>query len=66
VRVLRARPRDPSDPAASFSGSPAAEDLASWFPRGEDVFLPEYSHFIPMEAPGLIARHVAELASEVR
>jgi pimeloyl-ACP methyl ester carboxylesterase len=30
------------------------------------VFLPEYSHFIPMEAPGLIAQHVAELASTVR
>jgi pimeloyl-ACP methyl ester carboxylesterase len=61
VRVLRARPRDPADPAAAFSGSPAAPDLASWFPRGEDVYLPEHSHFIPMEAPALVARHLHEL-----
>ena len=66
VRVLRARPRDPNNPAAAFSGSPAADDLAAWFPRGEDVFLPQYSHFIPMEAPDLIAAQLKELLSRVR
>jgi len=65
VRVLRARPRDSDSPAASFSGSPAAVDLASWFPRGEDVFLPQHSHFIPMEAPRLIARHLTEMTALV-
>lgn len=65
VRVLRARPRDPDNPADSFAGSPAAPDLASWFREGEDVFLPEHSHFIPMGAPALVARHVREIASLV-
>ncbi|MDA0353720.1 MAG: alpha/beta hydrolase [Chloroflexi bacterium] len=65
VRVLRARPRDPADPASAFSGSPAAVDLASWFQHGEDVYLPQYTHFIPMEAPGLIAQHVTELLALV-
>lgn len=66
VRVLRARPRDPDNPADAFAGSPAATDLASWFREGEDVFLPERSHFIPMEAPALVAHHVAEIAALVR
>jgi hypothetical protein len=25
------------------------------------VYLPEHSHFIPMEAPALVARHLHEL-----
>ena len=65
VRVLRARPSDPEQPADAFSGSPAAVDLARWFRRGEDVFLPEYSHFMPMEAPSVIARHVEELVASL-
>jgi pimeloyl-ACP methyl ester carboxylesterase len=65
VRVLRAKPRDlhaTPGSAMGMSGSPAAPDLAAQFRHGEDVFLPEHSHFIPMEAPDLIARHVRELA----
>ena len=65
ARVLRARPADPSNPAAAFDGSPTDPAVASWFARGEDVSLPEYSHFIPMEAPDLVARHVAEAAALV-
>ena len=44
-----------------MSSSPTAPDLASHFEHGEDVYLPEYSHFMPMEDPGLVARHVLEL-----
>jgi len=66
ARVLRARPRDPENPAAAFDGSPTDPTVASWFAQGEDVFLPEYSHFLPMEAPALVARHLAELATLVR
>ncbi len=65
VRVLRARQRDPADPATYFSGSPTARDVANWFPSAEDVPLPQYTHFIPMEAPGLVARHVEEMAGGV-
>lgn len=66
ARVLRARPPDPSNPAAAFDGSPTDPEVASWFVRGEDVSLPEHSHFIPMEAPALVARHVGEMAAGVR
>jgi pimeloyl-ACP methyl ester carboxylesterase len=66
VRVVRARPRHPDAPGGAFSGSPTAPDLASWFAHGEDVLLPEHSHFIPMEAPALVARHIAEVAESIR
>ena len=65
ARVLRARERDTSNPAAAFDGSPTDPAVASWFRNGEDVSLPEYSHFIPMEAPGLVAGHIAEVAALV-
>jgi pimeloyl-ACP methyl ester carboxylesterase len=60
VRILRARPRTESV-QFDMSSSPTAPDLASHFPRADDVFLPHMSHFIPMEDPALVARHVREL-----
>ncbi|WP_322796309.1 alpha/beta hydrolase [Tepidiforma sp.] len=60
VRVLRARPRDEANPM-DMSGSPTAPDLAAHFPRGEDVPVPQYSHFIPMEDPGFIAAEIDRL-----
>jgi pimeloyl-ACP methyl ester carboxylesterase len=60
VRVLRARSRRGAG-ATDMSGSPTAPDLASHFRHGEDVYLPENTHFIPMEDPGLVARHILEL-----
>lgn len=62
VRVLRAQPRQgPGD--FDMSRSPTAPDLARRFARGEDVFLPELTHFIPMQDPDLVARHLRELGA---
>ena len=36
--------------------------LASRFPRGVDVWLPESSHFLPMERPDTVADYIADLA----
>ena len=44
-----------------FSTSPTDPLLASRLPRGRDVLLAERSHFIPMEAPEVVARHIREL-----
>jgi len=63
VRVLRAKERT-GEVTVDMSGSPTAPDLASHFRHGEDVYLPQYSHFMPMEDPELIARHVRELAAK--
>ena len=60
VRILRARPAGDGDQSA-FVASPTDPELASAFPRAEDVVLPELTHFIPMQAPDLVASHIRDL-----
>jgi lipase len=38
--------------------SPTDPALARRFPKGRDTFLPDLSHFIPMEAPELVAEYI--------
>jgi len=52
---LRALPRDASSQEVDFSASPTWPELADQFQRGQDVLLPELSHFIPMQDPSLVA-----------
>jgi lipase len=61
VRLLRARQRADGN-LMDMSGSPTAPDLASHFRQVEDISLPQYSHFIPMEDPAFVAAQVRELA----
>ncbi len=61
VRVLRAKQREPDKPA-DMSASPTWPGLADAFADGEDVPLPQHSHFIPMEAPELVSAHIIELS----
>lgn len=63
VRLLRA-----GRPAArpfDMEGSPTAPDLAQFFRRCDDTALAEHSHFIPMEAPDLVAACVLDLLNVV-
>ena len=60
VRVLRA-PQVDGGPAANMSGSPTWPGLAAAFPHGEDMLLPDFTHFIPMEDPAFVASQIAEL-----
>jgi len=64
VRVLRARERTAEQIMADMSGSPTAPDLASHFRHGEDRYLPQYSHFMPMEDPAFIAGQIRELIAK--
>jgi len=58
VHVVRAgRYRDPANVMGT---SPTAADLAASFARGADTLLLEHSHFIPMEAPELAAKLIAD------
>ena len=57
VTVLRAAPREPGETQMDFSKSPTWPDLATQFENGVDDFHPELSHFIPMQAPELVAQH---------
>jgi pimeloyl-ACP methyl ester carboxylesterase len=52
--VLRAG--QPARDVTDMEASPTAPDLAAHFPDGQDVHLPGYSHFLPMEDPELVAR----------
>ena len=62
VTILRAG----STPTSSFdiNASPTAPGAAACFPRGRDVFLPEHNHYIPMEAPELVAAEMRSLLVE--
>ncbi len=49
-----------------FDGSPTADDLASHFKHATDERLTGVSHFIPMEAPDLTARHILNVYNASR
>lgn len=56
VTILRAKGRDAETPEGfDFAISPTWEGLASAFPRGTDIYLPQLTHFIPMQDPALVA-----------
>jgi lipase len=57
VTVIRSARKMQTGGAMDMAGSPTAPDLVTHFRRGKDVEAP-FSHFIPMEAPGLIADHI--------
>lgn len=59
VTILRAEPRDESNSAMDFSKSPTWPELVKCFKRGGDVYLPELTHFIPMQAPDKVAHYIA-------
>lgn len=46
-----------------MSASPTATDLYKAFPRAFDIHLPNYSHFLPMEAPEWVAAYIRGLLS---
>lgn len=51
------------DPSNLMGSSLTAPDLAVNFARGDDILLQDHSHFIPMEAPGLAAKMIADMLS---
>jgi pimeloyl-ACP methyl ester carboxylesterase len=57
--VLRGHPY--THGAQDLAGSPTAPDLATYLPHGRDVPLVNHSHFIPMEAPSLVANAILDL-----
>lgn len=62
VTVMRA-PQDLDDPD-NYAGSPTWPGLADFLPNARDLYLPERSHFIPMEDPALVARIIQEAVDQ--
>lgn len=59
VTILRAKERPPGPrERMDFSDSPTWPKLAATFKKGRDVYLPELTHFIPMQDPALVARYI--------
>jgi pimeloyl-ACP methyl ester carboxylesterase len=58
VTVLRAKRVEHRDGVMDFATSPTWPGLADEFPNGRDVYLPEQTHFLPMEASKLVAGYV--------
>ena len=56
--VVRAKQTGAND----FKGSPTWPKLAALFPKGEDLYRPDRTHFHPFEDPADAARIIAEFA----
>lgn len=61
VTVLRAEERIGEIEKLDFSKSPTWPQIAQYFPKGKDVYLPNMSHMMPMQDPMLIAKMILEL-----
>ena len=60
VRIIRARQR-PETGTFDMSYSPTAPDLVRRFANATDECLQEYSHYLPMEAPQLVAEYIQSI-----
>ena len=60
VRILRARQRN-VDTMMDMSSSPTSPDLVAHFTNATDYLYPELTHYMPMQAPGLVAEHILEM-----
>jgi pimeloyl-ACP methyl ester carboxylesterase len=58
VTVLRAERLQGERTSLDFTKSPTWPELADQFQNGRDVYLPELTHFMPMQAPQLVAEYI--------
>ncbi|MEM7079742.1 MAG: alpha/beta hydrolase [Pseudomonadota bacterium] len=63
--ILRAPGKDQDNPEVDFSASPTPPELVDEFANGEDVYLEDLTHFIPMQAPRLVADYIVAHGSSV-
>jgi pimeloyl-ACP methyl ester carboxylesterase len=55
VLILRARERSAEDASIDFSKSPTWPGLVHEFRNAREIYLPEHTHYLPMEAPARVA-----------
>jgi lipase len=63
VLILRARRPEAGGAAFDFSSSPTWPGLVHEFPNAREVYLPEQTHFLPMQSPELVAAYVLDADS---
>ncbi len=64
VTVVRARQRGPDSDPFDYSFSPTWPEVAGEFRKGQDLYLSEHSHFLPMQDPQLVAQLVIERVTQ--
>ncbi|MGK2965441.1 MAG: alpha/beta fold hydrolase [Tepidiformaceae bacterium] len=65
VRALLARERVPGSAGGNFDGSVTHADFFRHVPQAESFRFSAHSHFLPMEAPTIVAAHVDEVARAI-
>lgn len=60
VLVVRAKGPEPGESLSDFRLSPTWPRLAEVFRHGQDLYLPQHTHFLPMEDPSAAARIVQQ------
>lgn len=60
VTILRARESSGDLGVMDFTSSPTWPGLVHEFRHGSEVYLPDHTHFLPMEAPDVVAGYVRE------
>ena len=58
--VMRAKQRIGPREMMDFSNSPTWPGLADALPKARDIYLPQLSHFIPMQRPDLVADQIQD------
>lgn len=66
VTLLRAKPKLGPRTEMDFSVSPTYPGLAALLPDAEDVYLPDISHFMPMQDPALVAGYIKKALTAAR
>jgi len=61
ITVVRAKQRIGERETLDFSASPTWPELANRLPQGTDRYHPELTHFIPMQAPEMVAQLIRDL-----
>ena len=64
--VIRARKREVRQGEMDFSGSPTWEGVAAALPNGQDLYRPDLTHFVPMQAPELVALAIQDPEAAAR
>lgn len=64
VLILRAMEPPGERKAFDFASSPTWPELVHEFPNGREIYLPDCTHFIPMQMPNRVIQSVSEAVSE--
>ena len=63
VKILRVKERTPEDEPFDFRPSTTYKGLVDLIPKATETYLPNHTHFVPMEDPHLVASEITGLGT---